>query len=350
MKRSRSLVRPLRGLLLSALLAGLAGLAYAAPVHAAEQPMAPVSEAAMDAFWRGDFAALERQYALYGQPGRVDREGGSELELFRIGLARVFRNPVDNVEPYLQEVDRLTLAWATDHPQSALAHAMHAKALLEHGWSYRGGGYAREVPPQAWQAFQAYLQRAANYLKQHADVALADSYGHVVLVQIGMGLGWDRAQLIAIADEGLKRNPEDVDLYFTTLDTLLPKWGGNARALDSYINHATQQTRTRFGAGMYARMYSTAAERQYGHALFEDSLADWPRMKRGFEDMLARFPDSPHGRNRYAYMACLAKDEATLAALLAKIGDAADTAAWGENPERSLEGCRRLAKESAPSK
>jgi hypothetical protein len=61
--------------------------------------------------------------------------------------------------------------------------------------------------------------------------------------------------------------------------------------------------------------------------------------------MLARFP-SPGRLNRYAYMACLAKDRSTLVTLLAQIGKKIDVSLWGPNPERSLESCQRWAKES----
>jgi len=326
-----------------AVVCGVLAWMAAVPAHAAERPVSPITEAAQNAFWNGDFAELERQNTYYSQPGRVEPDATSQLDLFRQGLNTVFKNDVDNVEAYLQEVDRLTLQWATEHPASAFAHILHARSLYAHGWSYRGGTYAKDVPPEAWKDFHAYLRRAAEYLHAHADVALADSYAHHVLIEIGRGLAWKPEQLIAIADDGLKRNPEDTELLFAVTFSLLPKWQGDARMLDSYINHAVQQTRARFGTSMYARLYSAAARDQYGYDLFEDSLADWPRMKASFEDLLTRFPDSPHRLNRYAYMACVAKDRQTLAALLQRIGDAVDTADWGTNPERGLEGCRRLA-------
>jgi len=327
----------------SFLLSGVLACVAAAPACAADKPLPPITQAAQEAFWTGDFAELERQNAYYSQPGRIEPDATSQLDLFRGGLNTVFSNDVGNVEAYLQEVDRLTLQWATEHPKSAFAHVLHARALYAHGWSYRGGSYAKDVPPAAWQDFHAYLRRAAEYLHAHADVALTDSYAHHVLIQIGRGLAWKPEQLIAIADDGLKRNPEDTELIFAVAFSLLPKWHGDARILDSYVNHAVQQTRARFGTSMYARLYSMAAGDQYGFDLFEDSLADWPRMKASFEDLLARFPDSPHRLNRYAYMACVAKDRQTLAVLLERIGDAIHTADWGTNPERGLEGCRRLA-------
>lgn len=334
------LLRLARCALYPALLA-LTGLALAA-----EPSRPPITVASEEAFWWGDFAAIERQNAIYRQPKRFNPDGSSQLDLFRNGLGTVFNASVKNAEPYHAELDRLTLQWATDHPKSAMAHALHARALVAHGWSYRGGGYVREVPPEALKEFHTYLMRAVKYLGIHAEVALTDSYTHLVLLKIGTALSWDEKQMAAILEEGLKRNPDDISLYFEALVSLLPKWGGSARDIDKFIRRATEQTRERYGSGMYAGLYSYVAAAQYGHALFEDSHADWQRMKQGYEDMFARFPDSPGRLNRYAYMACLAKDKPVFLSLLGKLGTKFDTREWGTNPERNLEACRRWASQT----
>jgi hypothetical protein len=327
-------------LLASALLTAAAPM----PATAAKAADSPITTDAMRALWWGDFDALEKQNALLKQPGHIASDGSSDLEMFRIGVGRVLEENVDNREPYLQELDKLTLQWAADHPASALAHILHAKALVAHGWSYRGGGYAKDVPPQAWEDFHAYLRRAAEYLISHADVALTDSYAHATLLVIGKGLNWDNKQMAAIAQDGLKRNPEDINLYFESILTLLPKWGGDARALDKYIRQVAEQTKGIYGMGMYSRLYSYAAENEYGHALFDNSLADWATLRQGYQDMHARYPSNSR-RNRYAYMACLAKDKNTLNALLDELGANIDASLWGPNPQRSLEGCQRWAKQ-----
>jgi hypothetical protein len=314
------------------------------PATAAKAADSPLTTDAMRAFWWGDLDALEKQNALLKQPGHIASDGSSDLEMFRVGVGKVLDEGVDNREPYLQELDKLTLQWATDHPASALAHILHAKALVAHGWSYRGGGYAQDVPPQAWEDFHAYLRRAAEYLISHADVALTDSYAHSTLLVIGKGLSWDNKQMAAIAQDGLKRNPEDINLYFESIVTLLPKWGGDARALDNYIRQVAEQTKGIYGMGMYSRLYSYAADNEYGHALFDNSLADWATMQQGYQDMHARYPSNSR-RNRYAYMACLAKDKNRLNALLDELGANIDASLWGPNPQRSLEGCQRWAKQ-----
>jgi len=317
--------------------------AAAAGAAAAIAAESPVLGAAGTAMWWGDFAALEKQNAELKRPGHLDEDGASQIEFFRTGVNRSLKGHRTEGEAYFKEMDALTLGWAQEHPQSAFAHILHAEALLAHAWSYRGGGFAKDVPPAAWKDFNDYLRRAVAYLGAHADVALTDSHAHLLLLQAGRALGWTQPQLDAIRREGLKRNPEDVGLYFEMLSSVLPRWGGNPRALDDYIKSVVEETRAQYGTGFYARLYASAAESEFGHALFENSHADWPTMKQAYEDMFARYPNSPKRRNNYAYMACLAKDKETLLRLLGEIGKDAIAAQWGPNGERSLEGCRRWA-------
>ena len=324
----------------------LAHAALSGAALAAKPATSPIEEASQEALWWGDFVALEKQNAFYKQANRFEPDGSAQLELFRSGMSSVFTNKVDNAEVYLEEMDRLTLQWAVEHPQSALAHILHAQSLVEHGWSYRGGGYAKDVPPESWKEFHAYLRRAVEYLNAHADVALTDSYAHHQLLQIGRGLGWTRAQTAAIAKDGLTRNPDDILLYFELLKGLLPKWGGNARQVDDFIKNTAEQTRAKYGNAMYARLYSAAAEEEFGQALFEDSYADWGKMKQAYEDMFARYPNSPDRLNRYAYMACLAKDKDTFLKLFKEIGAGIQPKRWGPSGERSVESCRRWARKS----
>jgi hypothetical protein len=325
--------------------AALACMTASSAVHAATTKPAPdpITEASEEAFWSGDFPVLEQQNARLRKPGSFTPDGRLELRAFRRGLDRVYNNSADNIEAYLSNVDQLTLEWATAHPDAPLAHIMHARALMRHGWSYRGGQYAHKVPEQAMRDFVAYEKRAVAYLGQHADVAFRDSYAHVTLLDIGKAIGFEDKQMAAIAREGLARNPEDTDIHYAMALSLLPKWGGDKRALDTYIVQATEQTRTLFGTGMYALLYSAAADEQYEHALFQDSHADWGKVKQGYEDLLVRYPSSNGKRNRYAWMACMAKDRPTLMRLLGEIGTQIDLEAWGENPERGLEACRRWA-------
>ena len=153
-------------------------------------PVSPITTRTTGDFWWADFDALERANATYRQPDRITKSAESELELFRIGLGNVIGMESPHREAYLRELEALTLQWANEHPASAFAHTLHAQVLVEHGWSYRGNGFSKDVPPLAWEDFRAYLNRAATYLRTHADVVMTDSYAHATLLTIGKGLDW----------------------------------------------------------------------------------------------------------------------------------------------------------------
>lgn len=344
MNNATKLQRP-AGLLRAMIVATV--LAWAGNASADNKPaVAPIEQAATEAFWLGDFAALEKMNATYRQPGPLEPDASNRLDYFRTGTSRVFSYVVKNSEAYLSELDALTLQWARDNPQSAFAHILHARALMAHAQSYRGTGYVKEVPPEAWAYYRRYVDRAFAYVKQHVDLISTDSSGHLVLLQIGRGLSWDQAQMEAIADAGIARNPDDIDLYFTVTLGLLPKWGGNPKVLDTYIRKVTAATSARFGTGMYARLYAYAMENQFGTELFDASYADWDKMKQGYEDMLARYPAGAGRRNRYAYLACIAKDKPTLQRLLGEIGAGYIADSWGTNPQRAFETCTKWAQET----
>lgn len=326
-----------------AVLAGALAVCLPWTAQAAEPKKTPIEQAAETAFWNGDFAALERQNDTFKQPNRFDPDGRSQLSQFRNGVESLFNNDVDNAEPYFAEIDALTLEWAERKPASPLAHILHVKALIKHGWSYRGTRYDNQVPKEAMKEFHTYLKRAFDYLKAHADVALKDSYAHAQLIEIGMNLEWSKAQLGDIFQDGLKRNPDDVDLYSEMAFALLPKWDGTPRQLDAFITRATEQTRARFGMGMYAYLYEAAAANQFGPRLFESSGADWHKMKQGYEDWNARYPGNAYRMNAYAHMACVAKDKPAFRKAIGLADAQADLEAWGDNPDRTRELCRRWA-------
>jgi hypothetical protein len=299
-----------------------------------------INDASARALWWADFDELTRQHALHGQPGRRTATGDPELSIYRRGLARVLKGKRKASEAFFVEMESLTRQWAIEHPRSPLAHALHAEAILTRAWFHRGGGYSNTVSPLAWEEFQKHVRRAAEYLGVSADVVFSDSSGHLVALNVGRASGWGEAQLRAVAEAGLKKRPDDDDLYAAVLTGLLPKWGGSARTVDQYIEHVVAQTKAERGMAMYARLYELASQEQFKQALFEESGVRWPQMKQGFEDLLARYPD-PANLNRYAYFACMAQDRPKATDLLAEIGDKVDADRWGETGLRSYEGCKR---------
>jgi hypothetical protein len=296
--------------------------------------------------WWGDFESLERLHREVDGPGKLDADGLARIQRFREGVGQVVRDLRETGDAYLVELEALTLRWATERPLSALAHTLHARTLVARAWAYRGDGFARSVTPEGWRQFALHLDRAARHLASVDAVVETDSSAHRELLVVGRGLGWSLAQQQRIAERGLRANPDDIGLWGQLVVSALPKWQGDAAEVDRVIRRAAQATQGRRGDDLYARLYADAADGDFSHALFEDSRADWPRMRKGFRDMLQRWPDSTLNWNRFAYVACLARDRETLSEALDRVKDKPLLEAWGNNARRTFDGCQKLARQT----
>ncbi len=298
------------------------------------------------AYWWGDFATLQALYARAAGAGARATSGEHLMLTFRRGLRRVEEQRRLRTEEYTLQLERLTAQWLREHPDSTLAHGLYARALVARAWAARGGGYANTVPPQAWADFQRLQEQAVQHLVRNAAVALRHSFGYQTLAMAGRGLSWPAADVWKVAQEGLRKNPDDDGLRLTAMIAHLPKWGGDAVMLDRMIRDAAASAPAPRGDEVYALLYSQAAEDEFDHALFQDSAAEWPRMRQGLRDRLARHPGDAVSRNRLAYLACLAKDREAYLAVIGSLGDKPDLDAWGPNPSRVVADCKRWAAQS----
>ncbi len=83
---------------------------------------------------------------------------------------------------------------------------------------------------------------------------------------------------------------------------------------------------------MYARLYWSISQREdLDFNLFRDSLASWPDMKHGFEDIIRNYPYSAWNINNFAAFACIAGDKETFQSLRFRIGKTIIPGAWPEN-------------------
>lgn len=309
----------------------------------AEPPTVP--EQVKQAFRFGDLAELERLYAIYGKPGvRSPVTGTPRVQHFWMGINEISDSDLRVTEGYYDQLDALTRKWSLEHPQSVLAQLLYANSLKAHAWFHRGGGYANTVSPAAWAGFRKYLELALEQLQRCRSLAAQDSSWNHQMLDVGRGLGWDVGRLQTVFENGIAKNPDDDDLYFTMQTSLLPKWGGDLDTVDRFIALATQRTREKRGMEMYARLYAGLSYAEVKQSLFSATHASWPKMKAGFEDRLSRYPHADH-QNMYAYFACMAKDKPALQEQLRLIGDGFNRIFWGDSPERSFEECKAMAQQ-----
>ncbi|MES3022033.1 MAG: hypothetical protein V4857_10665 [Pseudomonadota bacterium] len=313
--------------------------------NARNQVAPTVPDLVETAYRWGDFAELERLYAIYGKAGvRSELTGTLRLEHFWMGIGAINNSNLRVTDEYYQQLDALTRQWAHKYPQSVLAQLLYANTLMTHASVHRGGGYSNTVSSAAWTEFRKYLDLAMEQLQKTEALAAKDSTWNKSMLAIGRNLGWDSEHLMSVFKAGIAKNPDDDDLYFAMQVALLPKWGGDLEKIDRFIAWADKNTREKRGLEMYARLYAGLSYGEVSQSLFTSTSASWPSMKIGFEDRLKRYPHTDH-RNMYAYFACMANDRPALQKQLELIGDKFEPIFWGTSPERTFEACKKMAQQ-----
>lgn len=232
--------------------------------------------------------------------------------------------------------------WIRQNPRSASAHIAYGELLLEKGWSYRGTGSMSSVSPADYQTFQDYVEKSRAYLEDHKAMAASNPIWYDTMLDIGGQQGWFSWRYNGLFLEAVNKHPAYLNLYFTAAKYALPRWGGSKERLEAIARMAMQKTRATDGDGMYARIYWTAEEMEYGGALFDYSDADWPTMSRSIDAVLAKYPDQ-WNINMMAKLACIAGDRAKTKALIDRITNPPAYQAWFSGP--GLERCRAFAME-----
>lgn len=294
----------------------------------------------MQAFHRftlGKYADLQRSIddALRGETRTSS--GLWTLTMIDSGLEDVFQSDPHD-EAMWEQHRRHVQAWVDAYPESAAPRLAYAQMLFQHGWRYRGGGFASTVDEADWAPFRKHVRSAAEYLESNKAIASADPRWYEYMAQIAVNEQWPQDRFDAMIDEGLKRYPTYYQLYFAAMEYSAPKWGGSAQAIEDFARAAVKRTRKTEGEGMYARIYWYAAQSQYHDALFTQSKIDWEAMKRGIHDVVARYPDA-WNLNNFARFACLAGDRAETWALIDRIGDDVDARVW-RGGRQEFEACR----------
>lgn len=304
-----------------------------------------IEERVVDALFWADLPALVALHAELVRPGSLDASGvWHRLSLFDVAVDRVFDDDRIN-DAISAQHQALTARWVREQPNEPVVHVLRMQALIEQAWRVRGSGYAKTVPPHAWEEFRRLLTEAAEHAARHSAVTRLTPLTYMQLLIVGRGLDWPDERMQALLQQGLQQFPHALVLYQVGLQHHLPKWGGDERKTHRYIEQAAREQRLGpqvTGDMLYARLYSNAARDQWEHHLFQDTAADWPRMQRGFRAVIAK-GGLDVDRQRLAYLACLARDKATFLEFEPPADLKPHWRQWGQNPQRTLDTCRSWA-------
>lgn len=137
-----------------------------------------------------------------------------------------------------------------------------------------------------WPVFHEKIAEAAKLLDEMPASAKSEAPWYEARLELARDQFMDRDQAKAMLREALEKHPRYMSLYFIGADFHSPQWGGSRAELKACIDDVAKKTSSRAGDTMYARMQWSEQRRD----VFQSGQADWPRMKRGFEKVLADYP------------------------------------------------------------
>jgi Domain of unknown function (DUF4034) len=277
-------------------------------------------------FCASDFQSLEIAADQLREKKLRTSSGLSKLNFFYMAFDEVFLFAPDEEQNWLK-AERLVQDWLRKYPDSTPAHLAYAKLLMQHAWAIRGGGYVDSVKPESWQPFFEYVEKARQFLQDHAALSNGDPNWDLILLEIARLQGIPDEEYLKLASAALDRNPDHYQLYFDIAYRYMPKWGGNASEIEQFARQAQERTKAIEGHALYARIYWVAAQGQYQQGLFNSSSVEWNKMKLGIDDVLKNYPDKWNIYN-FAMFACFAGDKEKGRELLDRIANEEIPTSW----------------------
>lgn len=306
------------------------GTEFAPKVVYSHQIVNDAAYSANAALWNDEFTKLDRMHDELLRDKVRSTDGTWMVEPF----AGVFQNA--GASPVF---DKTLARWAKTSPQSKLRPLAQAIRLQGDAWRVRGGASGSQVPGEAMHLFRERLMQAAKALEEAEPEGKESPLWYWVALIIAGSSGQAPAQFDALFEEAVGKFPLYQPLSYTRMNYLLPQWGGSYDAVDSFVNAAVARTSAQEGDAFYAWLYVDVAGKHDGD-FFQDTRVSWPRMKKGFEDMIARHPD-PWNKNVYATFACRGRDRETTGRLLLELGQLAKLGY--RSPGITTESCRLFA-------
>lgn len=276
------------------------------------------------------FDQLERMHSEFMASGLRATDGTYMVEAIQATFGESF---LVMDEKLAQGVMR---SWEKKAPQSELRPIALAVMHQAQAWKARGGGYG--APEETMRIFRERLRLAAVVLKENEAAGEKSPIWWWAALVVAGSSGVEAAQFDRAFEDAVTRFPSYKPLYYTRMNYLLPQWGGSFEAVDRFVADSVARTAATEGESMYAWLYLDIAAKT--RERFEQTGVSWTRMKKGFEDLVERYPDL-RNRNAFATFACRARDRETTAKLLRELGDKA--ALGAASPGITTEGCRRFA-------
>ena len=278
-----------------------------------------------DLLVKKDFDRLEKIVSSLRE-GKVRSKGGNwQLNYCYENLSQRWTGFTPSREKWLYGIFD---EWMEKKPESVTPRIAKAKAYIDFAWEARGGDYASTVTEAGWKKCREKLGRAHKLLVEAEKLYPSDPEIYALRLEIGRITNKSRKEMESIFQKGIEVERAYCPLYYEMATTLMQRWDGKKGELEAFMDRAVELTKKTEGESFYPRI----SDMIFRYYTFEDFQREfnipYERLRRGYWDLLARYPEAHYYLNSFCYMACLNNDKDTARKLFARIGQDCDPEAW----------------------
>jgi membrane associated rhomboid family serine protease len=294
-------------------------------------------------FVAGNYAALEDSITAASRHLADLPDGASTLSAIFDGLDDYCEYGGIAVETLLGK----TSDWRRAVRPAIGAELAEILVFRNWAWSARGHGTANSVSREAWEIFALRNEMAAAGLEELRPLAVTNPYWYQTALNSGLDMQTTEQEMDRLFEEGANRFPDYLPIYTSRLRSLMPRWGGSMKQIETLVfNAAAQHPGSLEPDERYATLYAIYSYLEDDEInLFAAGDANWQRVQDGFAGLRTRYPRSDLVLNQFAKFACMAGDAQRYGSLRPYIDGRRASRAWSE--AKSIEGCDSMFGQNA---
>jgi hypothetical protein len=217
--------------------------------------------------------------------------------------------------------------WVAAYPESATARIALAEGYLSYAWFARGSGYSDTVSDSSWELFGQRVALAKATLIEAAHLKEKCPYWYEAMQTVALAEGWDKKEARELLDQAAAFDPTYYHYYREYANFVLPKWYGEEGETQAFAEEISSRLPEPDGSIIYFEIASLLACQCDKDRDSLDGMS-WPKVKRGYAELIRLHGTSSLKTNRFAYMSFMANDKDAARSAFSTIGTDWNHAVW----------------------
>lgn len=222
--------------------------------------------------------------------------------------------------------------WFEKDTNSIAARIAYARALISDAWRVRGEGWASSVSKEGWDAVEKRSAEARAILQAAHELPEKCPGWYTAWMQVALAAQVPREEYERVFAESVRFYPDYRTAYFSKVYYLQTRWYGTPGEWEMFAANSADHFGGEEGDIFYAQIFWFIHDiRLFGNPVAETRV-EWPRVRRGFEAMRRRNPNSIQVLSEYCSLAGFAPTGARglMRSLFLEVGNRVDLSVWKE--------------------